>query len=223
MKEGELQPPIKGNLLNKESQEKLPELYSGEELGLDALAQVKFFTPDSNWTWYASEFDGKDLFFGLVIGFDIEIGYFSLSEMQAVRGPWGLPIERDLYFEPTILKELMEEHMQKRRELNIEQAKRYAAELAQWDQRIIEIVAVGSLADNKKLDLVCTFDPEPAGDATGFFWVTNLLARDEYEQLSQRIGLEHSVDLGFRIGEDIHLPGGEIVRESGEQTRLWPL
>jgi len=36
-------------------------LYSGEELGLDALAQVKFFTPDSSWTWYASEFDEEDI------------------------------------------------------------------------------------------------------------------------------------------------------------------
>ena len=63
----------------------LPELYSGEEKGLEAQAQVKFFTPDSNWTWYASEFDGEDIFFGLVAGF--EPGYFSLSELQSVRGP----------------------------------------------------------------------------------------------------------------------------------------
>ena len=34
------------------------------------MAQVKFFTPDSNLTWYASEFDGEDIFFGLVSGFD---------------------------------------------------------------------------------------------------------------------------------------------------------
>ena len=33
---------------------------STEAQGLDALAQVEFFTPDANWTWYASEFDGDD-------------------------------------------------------------------------------------------------------------------------------------------------------------------
>jgi len=33
-----------------EVREKLPTLYAGEELGLMALALVKFFTPDSNWT-----------------------------------------------------------------------------------------------------------------------------------------------------------------------------
>ncbi len=82
----------------------------GEELGLEALAQVKFFTPDSNWTWYASEFDGEDIFFGLVVGFEIELGYFSLSELEAARGPLGLPIERDRYFEPTTLRQLKELH-----------------------------------------------------------------------------------------------------------------
>ena len=34
----------------------------GGQLGLDTLAQVKFFTPWSNWTWYASEYDEKDIF-----------------------------------------------------------------------------------------------------------------------------------------------------------------
>jgi len=83
---------------------------------LDALAQVKFFTPDSSWTWYASEFDGEDIFFGLVSGFEVELGYFSLKEMQEVRGPLGLPIELDLYFEPKSLRELMERHQRGRGE-----------------------------------------------------------------------------------------------------------
>ena len=77
---------------------------------MDAIAQVKFFTPDSSWTWYASEFDGEDIFFGLVSGFEVEPGYFSLKEMQEVRGPMGLPIERDLYFEPKTLRGLLEMH-----------------------------------------------------------------------------------------------------------------
>lgn len=102
--------PTGKNLLDAESREKLPKLYSGEELGLMAMALVKFFTPDSFWTWYASEFDGDDTFFGLVSGFETELGYFSLSELQAVKGPLGLPIERDLYFNPTPLQELLDQH-----------------------------------------------------------------------------------------------------------------
>lgn len=101
-------------LLDQESREKLPELYSGEEKGLDAQVQVKFFTPDSNWSWFASEFDGRDLFFGLVVGLEIELGYWSLAELEQVRGPLGLPIERDLYFEAKTLRELMEIHKRER-------------------------------------------------------------------------------------------------------------
>ncbi|MBN1968696.1 MAG: DUF2958 domain-containing protein [Candidatus Delongbacteria bacterium] len=94
-------------LLTKEIRKKLPLLYSQEEKGLDAVAVVKFFTPDSNWTWYATEFDGKDTFFGLVDGFEKELGYFSLSELDEVRGALGLHVERDYFFKPTPLRELM--------------------------------------------------------------------------------------------------------------------
>jgi len=99
-------------LLPKEMREQLPELYANEEIGLAAQALVKFFTPDSNWTWYATEFDGEDIFFGLVIGFVAEFGYFSLSELESVRGPLGLPIERDEHFEPKALEELRDHYDQ---------------------------------------------------------------------------------------------------------------
>ena len=102
--------PTGEHLLEAESRNKLPGLYSGEEKGLDALAHVKFFSPDSSWSWFASEFDGEDIFFGLVVGFEIELGYFSLSELQSVKGPLGLLIERDLYFEPMTLGELIKKH-----------------------------------------------------------------------------------------------------------------
>jgi len=76
-------------------------------LGSEAkIAVVKFFTPDSGWTWYASEFDGTDTFFGLVDGFEKELGCFSLSELASVRGKLGLPVERDRYFRPTPLDDL---------------------------------------------------------------------------------------------------------------------
>jgi hypothetical protein len=102
------------DLLPDEIKETLPELYSGEKLGLDALARVKFFTPDSQWYWYASEFDGQDLCFGLVAGLEIELGYFSVRELRGLQGSLGLPIERDLSFEPQSLGDLMERHKQQR-------------------------------------------------------------------------------------------------------------
>ena len=85
-------------LLTKEIREQLPALYSNEDVE-DPKAIVKFFTPFSNWTWYATEFDGEDTFFGLVDGFDRELGYFSLSELESLGGK----VERDAWFDPTPL------------------------------------------------------------------------------------------------------------------------
>ncbi len=96
--------------MTEELREQLPDLYENEELGKQAPVLVKYFTPDSNWTWYATEFDGEDVFFGLVAGFEVELGYFSLSELHQIRGPLGLAVERDLHFTPKTLQELIDEH-----------------------------------------------------------------------------------------------------------------
>ena len=92
-------------LLTQELRKKLPPLYSAENTK-DPIAVVKFFHPLSQWTWYGVEFDGSDTFFGVVIGHERELGYFSLSELQSL-GKDGktLPIERDLYFQPTPLSQ----------------------------------------------------------------------------------------------------------------------
>ena len=89
-------------LLTQELRRRLPPLYSQENTK-DPTVHAKFFTPDSNWTWFAtegSEEEGDVRFFGYVIGFEEEWGYFVLSELESARGPLGLPIERDLYFKP---------------------------------------------------------------------------------------------------------------------------
>lgn len=86
-------------LLTEQLRKQLPPLYATEN-EKNPTIYVKFFTPWSNWTWYATEFDGQDTFFGIVNGFEWEWGYFSLSELESVRGPAGLGIERDLYFAP---------------------------------------------------------------------------------------------------------------------------
>ena len=95
-------------LLTEELRRKLPRFYSQEEVE-DPMVLAKFFTPDSSWTWYPVEFNGEDTFFGLVDGFEAELGYFSLKELESVRGPMNLPVERDLYFKPKRLSEVKEE------------------------------------------------------------------------------------------------------------------
>ena len=96
-------------LLTNELRRTLPPLGAAENPHVVAMARVKFFTPDSSWTWFASEFDGHDTFYGLVDGLELEFGSFSLRELQAVRGHLGLPVERDRYFTPQPLGTLHEE------------------------------------------------------------------------------------------------------------------
>ena len=87
-------------LLPDDIAKSLPPLYATENDD-DPKVFVKFFTPDSSWTWFVTEFDPEQrLCFGMVHGLDHELGYFSLDELESVRGPLGLPIERDLFFEP---------------------------------------------------------------------------------------------------------------------------
>ena len=96
-------------LLTKENRKQLPKLYSQDDKGGNAIAHVKFFTPDANWTWYVTEFDGEDTFFGLVDGMVKELGYFSLKELESTTGPMKLHIERDRFWEPKMLKEIAPE------------------------------------------------------------------------------------------------------------------
>ena len=106
-------------LLTKELEKALPALYSQEKTP-DPLVVCKFFTPDAGWTWFAIEGSPVDedgfydtdkekvdfVFFGLVSGLDVELGYFSLSELKSIRGKFGLPVERDLHFQPIRLSEV---------------------------------------------------------------------------------------------------------------------
>lgn len=107
--------PRGGELLDDETRQLLPPLYSGEELGLDSKAMVKFFLPGSDWGWYASEFDGKDTFFGLVVGHEIELGYFSYRELAELRSPDGIVVVRDQEFGGQTLGDLMDKHKAERR------------------------------------------------------------------------------------------------------------
>lgn len=104
-------------MLTKKNRKDLPKLYTQDGKGDEAVAYVKFFTPWSNWTWYAFEGepilddDGKEIdfhFFGYVIGFEKELGYFSLNELMSVNGPMGLKIERDMYYTPVTLGKIKE-------------------------------------------------------------------------------------------------------------------
>lgn len=94
-----------GNLISKELIEKLkiPKLYETEEFS-NPICQLKLFTPDSIWEWYIIEISiDKDICYGYIKGFESELGYFSLNELNEIRGNLGLKVEIDSSFTPISL------------------------------------------------------------------------------------------------------------------------
>jgi len=63
---------------------------------------LKLFSPVGAATWLISEIDENRIMFGLCdLGHGSpELGYVSLDEIESVRLPFGLKIERDLHFTP---------------------------------------------------------------------------------------------------------------------------
>jgi hypothetical protein len=92
-------------LLTNALLKQIPPLYATENEP-DPMVWCKLFYPDFSWSWFVIEFDGQDLCFGLVDGFDRELGYFSLSELRSTPGKLGLPLERARSFTPCRLSEL---------------------------------------------------------------------------------------------------------------------
>ena len=89
-------------LLPEEIKEQIPKLYETED-SKDPIVYVKLFL--DSFTWYITEISiDDDICFGYVVSsFGSKLGYFSLNEIQEVKGSLGLEVERDLSFKPTPL------------------------------------------------------------------------------------------------------------------------
>jgi len=90
---------------------KLPNLYSQENKDPSRVkVPVKFFNPCGAGTWYATDYDPETrMCFGYCHISDGELGYFSLDELESLRLPFGLGIERDLHWnEETTLKTILD-------------------------------------------------------------------------------------------------------------------
>lgn len=92
-------------LMTKELEKLIPRLYEQENVK-DKIVYIKYFDICSDWYWYATEYDPVErIFFGYIKGFENEMGYFSLDELESL----GMRIERDLYFKPTPISEILKE------------------------------------------------------------------------------------------------------------------
>ncbi|MBE0705079.1 MAG: DUF2958 domain-containing protein [Mesorhizobium sp.] len=78
-------------------------LANGRLSGFDHLPVVKFFNPVGIGTWLATELaeDGDRLFGLAQLGDAAELGSFSLRELTTLDLPFGMHIERDVFFTGT--------------------------------------------------------------------------------------------------------------------------
>ena len=97
-------------LMTKKLADTIPAIYANQNVADydTVLAHAKLFSPYSQWTWFITEMDAETgQCFGLVEGFEKEIGYFDLTELAETTVLGGVPaVERDLYWEPRTLGEI---------------------------------------------------------------------------------------------------------------------
>ena len=99
-------------LLTKEIKDNLKPLRTFDNTAPENIPIIaKFFDPCGSYDWFVTEGEEDDngdwLFFGLVDGQYKELGYFRLSELNAVERPLGMGIERDRIFKDHMLAEVM--------------------------------------------------------------------------------------------------------------------
>jgi len=152
-------------LLPPELRARIPKLYATEHAD-DPIVQAKLFTPWADWTWFVTEFDGEDRCFGLVSGHEVELGYFSLSEIAALEGPGGLRVERDLHFEPRPLSQVRHA-LEGRLSISSERGGLYACpECRSTDVQLCfpVWVAANDIDDKRRWELDAEASPEKDGD-----------------------------------------------------------
>jgi hypothetical protein len=96
-------------LMTKELEKSLPffDTVSGQD---DPMVLVHYFNPIGAGHWFGIEYDkGTKIFFGYVSIFgdhNDELGDFSLYELAELELPFGMHIERDLYWTAKPLSEV---------------------------------------------------------------------------------------------------------------------
>ena len=96
-------------LLTKKITEQAKEQYD-KGSDMEQMVVAKYFNPIGNGTWYLMNLaDDEDYAWGIVDLFAVEVGSFSMRELQGIQLPLNMGIERDKYFEPMPANELWKE------------------------------------------------------------------------------------------------------------------
>jgi hypothetical protein len=100
-------------LFTKQNETKLQKQYpKGSDMDNQDVV-CKIFDPTGSWTWYIMNQDpnNPDYLWGIVKGFEVEMGSISKAELENLRGKFNMPMERDKYFSPINAKEVWEKLM----------------------------------------------------------------------------------------------------------------
>ncbi|MHB8629596.1 MAG: hypothetical protein ACYDBJ_24245 [Aggregatilineales bacterium] len=116
IRNGEYVPYAVSDILDDTAHYRLGEGIPPNPLALDTFASVCYDLPHTDWVWYATGFDGKDTFYGLVVENTIACATFSLTDLARLRGPYGSSVQQDYDFEPLTLGELKALHERLRHE-----------------------------------------------------------------------------------------------------------
>lgn len=100
------------DLLTDDLKKALPPLGSDFDLPFEAMVvRARFVDPIGGWSWYPIQFDGADLFFGIVASSNLAFaGQFTLRELEALgdpEDPGRRTIQHDDSFQPVEVRELI--------------------------------------------------------------------------------------------------------------------
>ena len=77
---------------------------------MEQMVVAKFFDPIGSWKWFLMNMhEDEDYCWGIVKGNEVEMGSFSMKELEDIHLPFGLTIERDTLFEPVKASEIWEQ------------------------------------------------------------------------------------------------------------------
>ena len=91
-----------------EFRKNLPSL-NAQEGDPDPIVYIKFLTRNSSWAWYVTEGCSEDddlIFFGFVVGKEMEWGQFALSELNELCASFDHLVQRDPDFKPARLSKV---------------------------------------------------------------------------------------------------------------------
>ena len=78
-----------------------------EGSNMEQKVVAKYFDPMGSWKWFLMNKKKDDSYcWGIVKGFEVEMGSFSIDELESIKLPFGLGIERDTLFEPMKAKDV---------------------------------------------------------------------------------------------------------------------